>query len=264
MKKYLTIIALFWQRALAYRFTVFTYRIGEVAEILVLVVMWRSVFGSQPIIGGYTLPEMITYVLVGNFVNACVRNFLSSLVARDIYEGKLSMFLVKPMGYLNYTFTREIGRISLSTIMSVGTQFLVILFFTGSFIWNTDPVMLAVFLIMIVLAFFTELCISYLLGLTAFWIDDVNGVYETYGRIAKFFSGGYFPLSLLPASITSISAFLPFGYSFFVPTQFYLGKIGIGTAFSGIGIQIGWIALLLGLICLVWKRGLKKYEGVGI
>lgn len=52
IKKYIIIVNTFWQRALAYRFTVAAYRIWEIAEILAFIVMltmevvWKSDFHS--------------------------------------------------------------------------------------------------------------------------------------------------------------------------------------------------------------------------
>jgi len=264
LKKFLTIIKAFWQRSLTYRFTILTYRIGEIGEVLVLILMWNAVYGGQKMIGNFTLEEMITYILVGNFFHALVRNFLSDIVSHDIKSGKLSMFLIKPMSYFSFILTREIGRLSLATTFSSISQMLVIIFFLHTFLWNFDMSYLFIILLMIIFAFITELFISYLIGLIAFWTDEVDGLYATMDRIKKFFSGGYFPLSLLPRIFVKTSLLLPFSYSFFVPAQLYLKKIDLWAGFKGLIIQLIWIFILYGIIRFVWNRGLKKYEGVGI
>jgi len=264
MKKFLAIIGAFWQKSLTYRFTILAYRIGEVGETLALILMWSAIYDSQKMIGEFTLPEMITYILIGNFFHAIVRNFLSMQVAQDIKEGRLSTFLVKPMRYFDYILIQEIGRISFITIMSILSAALIILFFTNTFIQNFDIAYLSVITIMIVLAFINELLIAYLVGLIAFWTDEVDGIYATIDRIKKFFSGGYFPISLLPAIFVQVSFVLPFAYSFFVPAQLYLKKLDLSVGLKGLLVQIVWIIALYGIINVVWKHGLKKYEGVGI
>lgn len=264
MKKFLTIVNAFWQRALTYRFNVLAYRVGETAEILVLILMWSAIYGDQKVIAGMTLQEMITYVLVGNFFNALVRNFLSDMVARDIKDGRLSTFLVKPMSYFSYILSQEVGRISLPTIMSALSLLLVIVFFAKTFIWNFDAGYFLVIALMILFAFVTELLLSYLVGLIAFWTDEVDGIYKTIDRMKKFFSGGYFPLNLLPTVFVQLSFVLPFAYSFFVPAQLYLRKIDISTGLKGLLVQVLWIGILYGIIKIAWNRGLRRYEGIGI
>lgn len=264
MRKNLAIIKAFWQRALTYRFSVFAYRVGEVAETLVLVLMWSAIYSDQKNIGGMTLQEMITYILVGNLFNAMVRNFLSNIIARDIKEGRLSMFLIKPMSYFSYILSQEIGRISLSTIMSVLTSALVIVFFKNIFIWNFDIIYFLIIALMIILAFITELLLYYLIGLIAFWTDEVDGIYATIDRIKKFFSGGYFPINILPLIFAQVSFFLPFVYSFYIPAQLYLKRLDPLTGMKGLLIQAMWIGILYVITKIVWNRGLKRYEGVGI
>ena len=264
MKKYLTIIKTAWQRGLTYRFTIVAYRIGEIAELIILILMWTAIYDTQPIIKGFTLNEMITYILIGSLINIIIRNFLSDYVSREIKDGKLSLFLVKPMNYFNYIFTMEIGRISLPLIMSLVSQLIVVAFFIDRIIFNFEILYLGVILVLIILAFVTELLISYLVGLIAFWTDDVDGLQITIHRIKKFFSGGYFPLSLLSTTLLNISLAFPFAYSFFVPTQIYLKKISLVDGLKGLLVQVAWIIILYFVIKIVWKRGLKKYESVEI
>lgn len=264
MKKNLTIVKAYWQRALTYRFSILAYRVGEIAETLMLILMWSAIYSNQKIIGGMTVREMITYILVGNFFDAMVRNFLPGIVARDIKEGRLSMFLVKPMSYFSYMLSEGVGRISLATMSSILSSFLVILFFSNIFIWNSNAVYLLIIAAMVVLAFITELLLSYLIGLIAFWTDEVDGIYATIDRIKKFFSGGYFPINLLPLIFVQISFVLPFAYSFYIPAQLYLKKIDLSVGMQGLLVQIVWIGILYAITKIVWNRGLKRYEGVGI
>ncbi len=148
--------------------------------------------------------------------------------------------------------------------MSAASQIIVMAFFYKILVLNFDPLYLILITAMVILAFIIELLLSYLVGLIAFWTDDVDGIYATIERIKKFFSGGYFPINLLPAAFIKASFLMPFAYSFFVPTQLYLKKIDIATGLRGLFVQIAWIMVLYLLIQIVWKRGLRKYEGVGI
>lgn len=264
MKKNLAIIYAAWQRALTYRFNTFFYRLGEMTEIIVLVLMWRTIYSYESLIRGYTLQEMITYILIGNLVNVMVRNWLPDVVAEDIKNGTLSFFLIKPISYFKYIIFREIGRISLTFFLSVAIQLLIISFFLEDIILPSNVFNLIIIVIMIVLAFVMELFLSFLVGLIAFWTAEVGGIYSTISRVTKFFAGGYFPLTLLPQVFVQASFLLPFAYTFFIPAQLYLGKIDIATGLKGIVVQIFWIAALFIIIKIAWKRGLRVFEGVGI
>jgi len=264
MKTYLAIIKANWQRMLTYRFTILAYRIGEVIEIIILILMWSAIYSNQDMIKGFSLKEMLTYVLFGSLVHILIKNFVYDRVSEEIKNGKLSLFLIKPISYLGYTFALSVGQFFFITILSVITHLVVILFFIDKFILNFETLYLAVILIMVILAFIIEFLIAYLIGLIAFWTDETTGIYATISRLKKFFSGGYFPISLLPSIFVSISLYFPFAYSFFVPSQIYLKKISIEDGLKGLITQIVWIVLLYLIIKIVWKKGIKKYEGVGI
>jgi ABC-2 type transport system permease protein len=116
---------------------------------------------------------------------------------------------------------------------------------------------------MIICAFIIELLIGFLIGAIAFWTDEVEGMQTTIDRIKRFFFGGYFPLTLLPVSLVTVSKYLPFAYSFFAPAQLYLKKMDLHAGFIGVLIQVGWIVVLSIIVSVVWNRGLKKYEASG-
>lgn len=240
------------------------YRIGEVAELIALIFMWTAIYSSgSGIIKGFTLNEMITYVLIGNLCSVAVRNFLPGFVSRDINQGRLSMFLVKPISYVKYIFFNELGRAALAVLVSVLTQLVVITFFLHKITFNTDLAYLSLIACMIFFAFIIEWLMGFLVGTIAFWTDEVEGVQTTIDRVKRFFAGGYFPLSLLPTTLATLSIYLPFAYSFYVPAQLYLKKISLREGFIGLGTQLVWIGILCVILHFVWKRGLRKYEATG-
>ena len=253
-----------WVRNMNYRFTTLTYRIGEMAEVIVLILMWTAIYsGGSGTIKGFSLNEMITYVLVGNLCSVAVRNFVASFVSRDINDGRLSMFLVKPISYMKYIFFNELGRVAFATLMSLASQLLILSFFLDKFVLNADAAYLFVIVAMVFLAFMTELLIGFLIGIVAFWTDEVDGMHYAIENVKRFFAGGYFPLSLLPVSLATLSMYLPFAYSFYFPAQLYLKKIDLQAGLVGLGVQVVWIIVLALVVNIVWRAGLKRYEATG-
>lgn len=269
MKKFLTIANIEWQRVLTYRFTIAMYRVGELAEGLVLISMWIAVYasaasGSGAVIRGFTLNEMITYLLIGNVFAAVVRNYVAGAIARDVFDGTLSLFLVRPMPYFKFMTYSKAGNMLFIALVSITSQFLLVALFFNKFIVNIELKYVAVIVAMLILAFITEFLLNFIVGLTAFWTDEVEGLFATIDRVRKFFSGGYFPLSILPVTIATIASFLPFAYTFYVPAQLYLKKISLHAGLVGLAVQVGWIIILALVLRLVWVKGMKRFEGVGL
>ncbi len=168
MSKNATIIKMAFQRSLTYRFDIVAYRFGDIAEMLIVILMWSAIYQGNNIIGGYTLPEMLTYLLIGNLISVAIRNFLYEVVARDIKEGLLTTHILKPISYFRYILVREIGRIGLVTILAFTTQLVITLFFLDRLKLNSDPIVIITILIMVALSFIIEMFISYLTGLITF------------------------------------------------------------------------------------------------
>lgn len=264
LRRYLPITSAWWQRGLTYRNTILAYRFGEIAEYLILVLLWSRLFGDQPLIYGYTKSEMITYFLVGSIVTAAVRTYARDSVARDIRDGGLSAFLVKPMSYLKYVTAREFGRVSLPAILSVLTSLIVLIPFYSMLVSPASTGHFLMMLAMLVLAIIIDALMSMLVGFITFWTDETEAIFDVILRLKRFFSGGYFPLSIAPAFLLTLTFWLPFGYSFFIPMQLYLGKMTILQGVYGLGIEAGWIIILYILVRVIYARGLKRYEGINM
>jgi ABC-2 type transport system permease protein len=265
LDQFITFARVEWQKVLTYRVSVVVYRISEMFETIILISMWTFIYAQGGgLIKGYTLPEMITYVLIGGLCASITRNFIHGSISRDIDRGDLSLFLIKPISYIKYNIYSELGGLILTLFASILSQMAVIAFFFDRIILNTDWHVTGLMVLMLILAFFIEILIGLIIGFFAFWTEgEVGGFQQLAYVLKRFFSGAYFPLSLLPVSLSFVGYYLPFAYSYFVPAQLYLGKIDSSMALTGVIVQIIWICLLSVIVRIVWKLGLKKYEAAG-
>jgi ABC-2 type transport system permease protein len=264
-KKYTSVIKTEIQRALVHRFNILSYRIGNVIEIFFQLVIWGIIFQHTDVVRGYTYGEMIAYISFGwLFLYFTGTYGLENVIEDQIFEGKITEFLVKPISYLRYIHFFSLGRNSISILATVLIQIAIIFFYRDVIVVNFDFLSGIILVPMIIMAFILRLLFSIILGLTAFWTTRIAGIDYSANVIIKFFSGSYFTLALLPPLALTICKFLPFAYTFYFPTQLFLGKINAREGFEALGIEILWIFVLYGIIKLMWKRGVKKYEGVGI
>lgn len=265
MKKYLILIANAWQRQLVYRSTVYAYRLGNVVEILFQFAIWTSVYKGTDLVFGYNYNEMITYIIIGWLINFITDNYgMADVVSRDIQNGTLSNYLLKPLSYFKYSVTMSLGRITIALLSGVAMQIFFIYVFRHQIVAPENILSVAVIVLIVIVGYFVRLFLSILFGMIAFWTTDVSGLNSFFAILIRFLSGGYAPLSLLPAALYSASMFFPFAYIVFFPTQLYLGKVSIMIGLRGVLIEVVWLIVLYGIIKIVWHRGLKRYEGVGM
>lgn len=265
MRKYWQIIATDIQRQLTYRIEVYAYRVGNIFEILVQLLLWTALFSHNTIIRGYTYHQMLTYVVIGWFLSYFTFNYqMEDIVSRDIKDGTLSNFLTKPMSYLKYLFARSIGRGSLSIVTAIILQAIIMILLRGKILAPASGLALVIIVFMIALSYINRFFVSALMGTAAFWTTETGGLFTCLRFIINFLSGATLALNLLPTTLATICLSLPFVYFFYFPTQLYLGTITRSAGLIGLVVEIGWSVILFFLLRIVWARGLKTYEGVGI
>ena len=254
-----------WQRVLTYRLSMICFRLGNLIEVAFNVIIWTVIFQGTETIRGYTYPEMLTYLIVGYIITFATTNYaFEHKISEFIHKGTLSNVFLKPISFFKYVVASALGRFG-STLFS--TSFIIALLlvvFVPKMIAPANAIALFIMIPMILMGYFIRLFLSIIIGMIAFWTIQISGIQSSYRYIERFFAGGYFPINVLPAIFTTISLALPFAYTWFVPLQLYLGKMTILQGLRGLGIEIVWLFILYGIIKVVWRRGLKKYEGVGI
>ncbi len=265
MKKYLTIIKTELQRQFTYRYDIASYVPGNFFELFFAYLLWTIIYQSSDVIRGYTYAEMVTYIIIG-----WIFAFLTSTyefeykVSREIHLGTLTNYLLKPISYLKFISVTAVGRVLIAMGFIIFQGAIYILLFGDKMILNVSIEKMLIMFVMMILAFIINLFLALLVGMMSFWLTEISGFHAFTAAVIKFFSGGYFPLALLPITVLKIAYFLPFAYTIFVPVQYFMDKISLEQALQGIMVQMVWCLLLYLLIKIVWKFGLKKYEGYGI
>jgi ABC-2 type transport system permease protein len=114
-----------------------------------------------------------------------------------------------------------------------------------------------------VLAFFLNFMIGYLMGLLAFWISKIESMQWLMFLGIRFLSGEHIPLEFFGQGFLFFSRFMPFYYIRYGVIQVYLGKFGIIGSLQFMFIQLVWIIILFYLIKIIWSVALKRYGAVG-
>ncbi|MEI7497753.1 MAG: ABC-2 family transporter protein [Candidatus Falkowbacteria bacterium] len=264
-KKYLILIKTAWLRQLVYRTTIYAYRFGNIFDILFQMAIWMAVYKSTEVVYGYTYHQMLTYIMISWLINFFISNFgVEDTIARNIQNGELSIYLVRPLSYLKAITAFSIGRASMSIISGAIMQIGVIAVFHNHVLPPSSIWAIVEIIFIVLISYFVRLELSMLLGMLALWIIEISGILHISNVIIRLLSGGYAPLSLLPAAVYQACLFFPFAYIIFLPTQLYLGKISLLQGFYGILIELAWLAVLYVIIKIVWRKGLRQYEAVGI
>ena len=267
MRKYLQILKITFQQEFAYRLNFIMWRVRNVLQIFLIFFLWSSVFHDpSSVIFGYDRSKILTYVFGTLIIKAVVFSSRSIELARIISDGTLSFYLVKPVNFFKYWFTRDIS----SKLLNLSFAFLetTILFFIlkPEIFIQSNFFYLFFFLVSLVIAIFLFFAITLLVNIFSFWSPETNWAlpYLFIVIIGDFMSGSVFPLDIFPQSMQNIFYSLPFSYLVFFPLQVYLGKLSLVTVINGIFISLGWLIILWMAVKVFWEKGLKEYKAEGI
>ncbi|XUW99541.1 MAG: ABC-2 family transporter protein [Dehalogenimonas sp.] len=245
-----------------YRAALLIWMIWQVSEPLVLLIVWSVVANvSGGNVGGYSASGFAAYYVMFMIVNQLTYTWIMYEFEYRIREGGLSARLLKPVHPIHSDIADNISSklITFPVILVIATG----LAFAFHASFSFTPLMLLLSVPAIFFAFLLRFLLEWTLSLAAFWTTRVGAVNQTYFMFILLFSGQLAPLTLMPSAIQFVGQILPFYWMIGFPVRLLLGQLSTGEALAGIGVQIIWVALALGLVRLVWRSGVKIYSAVG-
>ncbi len=261
LKACVQVASLEWRNQLAYRGDVWLSSAFQVFRILLAWMLWSAVFGNNTLYGGMTLPEMVTYYLIGAMLVPLTQGEgLLWTFSEETRNGQYAKYLVRPMSPMGFFLSGSLARSVFPGISGFAALGLATLLFQDRFA-AIRPENLLWMLALLVPATGFNLLLGYLISLASFRFFDVGGFYLMKTIIRDFLSGSLLPLNLLlPVWLIRWS---PFGYSFYYPAMICLGKAE-QPPLQAIGILWLWVVALW-LLCRTLERQARRlFEGVGL
>lgn len=248
---------------LQYRLNLGLYAIGHAISLSGLFFLWLAVYDSGGQVGTYSFAEIITYYVLISFLRMTINDAVGAgfQMIEDIKNGLITAFIIKPFNYLLSVWADILGKTTVNFIFVIPITLLILWGFDFLHILPNIQNTL-IFIGFIAIALTLYYLIYALVGTCAFWADNSrNYIYATI-VLSNFLNGSLIPLDLFPLWFQTASKYSPFQFLMFVPIQAFLGKIANPVLTFGGGIL--WVIILIILLGLLYRLGLKKYEGIGI
>ncbi|MBU0572522.1 ABC-2 family transporter protein [Patescibacteria group bacterium] len=266
MKKYLSIFKISFAQEFAYRVNFIMWRVRNVLQILLVFFLWSTVFTNpQTELFGYNREKILTYVFGIFILRAIVLSSRAVDIAGEIARGDLTNYLLKPLNYIKYWFTRDISSKALN--LSFATIEITILYFflRPTFFIQTNPLQILLFLTSVLFAIVMFFGLLVLVNFITFWLPEGGWASQFLVIVifTEFLSGAVFPIDILPEAIQNVLYALPFPYLMFFPLQVYLGKLSMAVMLQGLFISGLWMIVLIIAMNRMWAGGVKKYSAVG-
>lgn len=265
MNKYLTVFAVSWQNEFVYRLNFILWRVRNILRFLMTYFLWRGIFVSNTTVFGYSQEQMLTYVFMVLAVSTLVLSAPSSdNIGGEIGSGDLSNYLVKPLSYLKYWFTRDLASKFLNMIFASGELSLLWLIFRPALQFPSGAEAVLGFVASCLLAMILYYFVTVSARFVAFWTPESTwGIAFVMIVLMEVLAGGIFPLDILPLWFSTALQFTPFPYLLYYPIAIFVGKIS-GLELLRILVQTGlWVILMFWVTKWIWRKGLEVYASEG-
>ena len=261
MSKYLLIFYNSIQRSLIYRFNTFSLLFIQIFVFGVFFYLWSSIYREGGQIGNYSLGEMVTYYFLVIFLSLIIKADVAWRVGDEIRLATMTTILLRPISYFGYTFSRLAGEIVFNTAVYFSSFLILFLFLKDYLNISLNLEQVSFFLVSVILGTAIYFLFFYMVGLSTFWFGFVWGFNFTMSMIVSFLEGAVIPLDLLPEFITRMSNFLPFKYIMFTPISIFTKRTEL--TLDLLIIPLVWVIALYFISLIMFKIGVKKYEGYG-
>ena len=250
---------------LAYRARYFVGILTYFFNATVWYYIWRALFhekGYGATLGGFTFPQMLTYVTTGWALRSFYFNEVDREIASQVREGRLAMTLIKPVDIQAMTLSQALGesafRLFLFTV-PIG----VLLGLVYPVLPPASPAAFGLFLLSGLLSALLVGAINFCVGLVAIRTTSILGVLRAKYLVLELLSGLLVPVAFFPEPVRKVLVCLPFLHMNDTPGRIWLGLATGADAARALALQAGWTLLLLFLGRLLWNATARRIEVQG-
>jgi ABC-2 type transport system permease protein len=257
MRVFWELAKLSFQRQLAYRTAHLAGLITNFFFGLLRAAVLVALYGAYKEIAGYTVVMAITFTGLSQAMIGHLSFFNWTDVMRSIYSGEIASDLLKPMGYFNYWLAQDAGRACAAFLM----RSLTIMIGYAIVFDITYPRRIESWIalgISIILSWLVSFSWRFLINLAAFWTPDAVGITRLLFGFSWIFSGFFMPLNYFPDWFVHIANATPFPSMVFTVIQVYLENLSGPELFQALLGQAMWRVILLTLIQIVFKAGVRQ------
>lgn len=228
-------------------------------------ILWTAIFSENAKISNFNTIDAVLYFLFIPVIGAFTFVFVSDELGREIRQGFLTNYLLKPQNLVIDALTRALASKVNYISTTLPVYIIIILLVSGIFSHKLPITFFTVLLtlITVIIGFFLHFFMDITITWLAFWVGDIWAFYHFKRAAFLIFGGMMYPLDFAPQSIKTIIDLLPFKYLYYVPNSYLLGKRGAESLLSDFLAVVFWIGLFFCLEKLLWRFGLKKYEAYG-
>lgn len=260
------VIAYEWRKASAFRLgLVLRELLRGLGRPAVAIFVYVAMFESSGLhtISGYTLHQLLAYLVWTAVINKCLTDEKSLDVSEQIFDGYITKYLVMPVSFFTLVLGRFVQLTALQLISALLFWCAGAVFFPGFWPHPVSAVAFAQAFGLVMLGAYCFLLAHFALCCLAFWLDVVWSLMNMFRFVSAFVSGLLVPIALMPQAVNDVFRYLFPYWTLFAPAELLLGRMNGGDALEGARVLCVSIVVLQATATLAWRRGIMRFAGAG-
>jgi ABC-2 type transport system permease protein len=230
--------------------------ISMVVFMFIFMALWVTAYivSGRTELVGYTLAQIVWYLGMTETVTLSSSQIFVE-ISEAVKMGDLAYTLARPMSYPFYQVANSLGNSVPRFLLNLLTVAVVVGIGMGGFAGSLPG--LFAFLGMAALALLIDALIAVLIGLMAFWIEEVTPIFWIYQKLIFTVGGLFLPLEMFPDWLRRVSDWLPFQYIAYAPARAFVAFEPSFALRAAAG-QMAYIVVLTALVHLVWRLAQRR------
>ena len=214
--------------------------------------LWKVTFNAAgtDTINGMTLYSTMWYLMMAETIELS-RPALARTISDNVKDGSIAYLLNKPYSFLLYQFSNSLGESVFRALMNAIIGSLVVWQLVGS---PPMPIGWMLAFVTLVGTWILNFCITCLIGLSAFLVEDVSPFVWIYQKFIFILGGFLIPLDFYPEWLQVIAKALPFSAMIYGPSKLFIAPSPELFA-NVILLQLTWIIVLGTMLVVSYRRG---------
>jgi ABC-2 type transport system permease protein len=228
---------------------------------LIMLALWEAVARQGPV-SGFGEAEFARYYTLTLVARQLTSSWVVWELNQDIRTGALSPSLLRPINPLWLHAVRNLAVMPLRLVVLVPLVGALLLWRPDMHI-PLDAWRVAAFLWSSFVAWALAFAFQAAFGCLAFWFDQSLGLYNAWFGAWSLMGGYLIPVRLLPPWLGAAAKWLPFRGMLGLPVEIGSGLVPRGAVVGQLALQLAWLAVSVGLLVVVWRRGVRRYGAFG-
>ncbi len=246
--------------AVAYRAELLIWVLSTTMPLIMLA-LWSAVARDAPV-GRFGQAEFTAYFLAALIVRQLTSAWAAWEMNFEVRTGALSMRLLRPVHPLWTYAVENLAAMPLRLVISMPVGVVALILVGGSRL-TRDPLLWAIWPIAMLGAWLITFLFQVAIGALSLFLESSLKVMDVYLAAFFVFSGYLVPVELFGPGLRAAAAWMPFRYQLGYPVELMTAALDRSSALVLLGRQWAFVLVLLVVVSVVWRRGLRRFAAYG-